>query len=212
MAKKKFDIETYSKAKILSPRKYRIWYKQIQENGNNEQEMQQLTDRLKTDIEGSKATRKKLFSKWWLKELISAGAIVGLAFLVNFFTPFSPFTFLLLGIAMLTAVNIVTFGVIPGIRFLNNKYKSLLAFRNELQNQEQLSKAESKVVAKLSTKEKEQTKNFIDKQILSEEKTFVPEQTAVKTMKKQKMLWTVWQMQSKATKLMHLMRNLIGHK
>lgn len=186
MANKKFDIDKYSKAKILSPKKYRVWYKQIQENGKNEQEMQQLTDRLRTDIEGSKATRKKLFSKWWLKELISAAAIVGLAFLINFFTPFSPFTFFLLGVAMLAAVNIVTFGVIPGIRFLNNKYKGLVAFRDELNNQEQLNNVEVKAMGKSLSKEqiKEQTKNFVDQNVLTEEKEFTPDKSASNQDKK----------------------------
>lgn len=180
MAKKEFDIEKYNKSKILSPKKYKVWLSQIQAKENNEEEMAKLKTRLEVDINDAKYRRQKLFSKWWLKELVSAGAIVGLAFLVNFLTPFSPFSFLVAGAALLAVINVVAFGIIPGIRFLTNKYKGLVNFQNELDKQNQLEKANSKEMIndlsdkkqKIQTKEKVEHITNIDVQ----EKVFQPEE------------------------------------
>lgn len=173
MEKKPFDINKYSKAKILSPKKYKVWLSQIQEKGDTK-EYEQLNDRLKTDIEQSKSDRKKLFKKWWLKELISAAVIIGGAALVNFFTPFSPFSFLAAGAALLTVMNVVVFGVVPGIRYLTNKYKGLTKFKETLDNQKQLNEVESKEMINDLSKQKEVAKNFVNQEVLAQEKTLEP--------------------------------------
>ena len=175
MAKKEFNINEYSNAKILSPEKYEIWLKQVQAKDNNEQEMQQLVDRLENDRMDAQDRRKKLFKKWWLKEIISAAAIVGMAFLGNAITAFSPFSFLIAGLILGAVVNVAIFTVIPAIRLARNPYKPLLELENQLKKQKELKNVKTDV--KVLTKNQEKAKNLVDTQVKedAEEKVYGPE-------------------------------------
>ncbi len=164
MAKnKEFDINKYSNAKILSPKKYKVWLQQVKAKDNNEAEMQQLIERLENDRTNAEVNRNKLFKKWWLKELISAVAIVGLALLGNIFTGFSPFSFLITGIVFGAVVNVVALTVIPAIRLSRNPYKKLLSLEDELKNQKKSTKVKANV--KEYTSSKEESKNLVDSQV-----------------------------------------------
>ncbi len=175
MAKKEFNINEYSNAKILSPKKYVIWLKQIHAKDNNEEEMQQLVERLENDRKNAQYKRKKLFSKWWLKEIISAAAIIGAAFLGNALTAFSPFSFLLSGLILGAIVNVVALTVIPALRLPRYPSKRLLALENELKKQKELKNVKTDV--KDLTKRQEKAKRLIDTEIKEqgEEKVLEPE-------------------------------------
>lgn len=169
MKKKEFDISKYNKSKVLSPKQYKAWAAQIQEKGSQD-ELEEFNARLATDVAKTKDQRKKLFRKWWLKELISTAVIVVGAVVVNLFTPFSPFSFLLAAGALLVATDLVVFGIIPGIRYLTSKYRGLSKVQKQLANQKQLNETESKELISDLSKQNELTNNFTGIETLTNEK------------------------------------------
>ena len=150
MAKKEkiFDISTYSLAKPLPAKKYKVWRKQVQAKSNNEEEMQQLVNRLETDIGDVDNRREKVVKRMLISEIVSAVVIVAGAFIANALTAFSPFIFVELGIVLGTVFNFGVFGLGSLISRISKtrELKRLKALQNEINEQKTMSLGK-KVVA-----------------------------------------------------------------